>query len=465
MEPPPNYNRSLYLGYVEDVKANRSSTVFSAWSGPRALPPDGTKFDMNCNPKHLGFIWTGPEKEELVTANATRRAELRLHLQNMALGLLWFQQHDDAVSADERASNQKYGLCADEFKDNGHFPTALYVREARRLKTANMFIELDMVASRPGGRPRMRPDSVAVGTFPIDAFPASDVRPAEGGDSLEGYIGMQTSLNAPNTLPVEMMLPPNVTNLVVSVAVGASHVAFSSVRLEPTWMLLGSAAGTLVRLALLERKPTDASSSVVGVDSFGLIPLLKYQSEVAALQPLIKYDDINSVPIDLMLPMQVLGPHGVGQNIQPSFHAAAADVLTRGLATVWLYGAVLAANSTVRQLATARPVPADAVGWADLSTGDQFFPAAWRCADAGWVAPQPSARAHFNPHDPILPSDWDSWIAKSFALDAGAPDTYRPQRRASTMGTAAAATATISRGRAAALLYAQALRRSEQLQN
>ena len=463
-EPPPSYNRTRYLGYVEDVKANRSATVFSAWSGPRALPPTGTKFDMNCSPRHLGFIWTGPEKEELVTANATRRAELRLHLRNMALGLLWFQQHDDAVSAHERASNQAYGLCADEFKDNGHFPTALYVREARRLKVANMFIELDMVAARPGGRPRMRPDSVAVGTFPIDAFPASDVRPAEGGTSLEGYIGMQTSLNAPNTLPVEMMLPPNVTNLVVSVAVGASHVAFSSVRLEPTWMLLGSAAGTLVRLAL-ERNPTDprSSSSVGGVDGLGSIPLLTYQSEVAALHPLIKYDDLSSVPAGQRLPMQVLGPHGVGQTIRPSFHAAAADVLTRGLATVWLYGAVLAANSTVRRLATARPVPAGASGWADLSANDPFFPTAWRCADAGWVAPPPSARALFNPHDPILPSDWDAWLAKAFALEGRAPD--RPQRRASALdkgAAAAAATATISRGDAAALLYAQALRRSVQ---
>ena len=58
--PPPSYNRSLYLGYVEDVKAGRLTSVWNAWSGPRALPPEGTKFDINCNPRPLGFIWAGP---------------------------------------------------------------------------------------------------------------------------------------------------------------------------------------------------------------------------------------------------------------------------------------------------------------------------------------------------------------------------------------------------------------------
>ena len=249
--PPPGYNRTLYLGYVDDVTAGRSTTIFSAWSGPRALPPAGTKFDMNCNPAHLGFIWAGPEKEALVTANASRRAAIIGRFRGMALGLLYFQQNDPAVAPAERAANRQYGLCADEFGDTGHFPHQLYIREARRLRVPDMFTERDMVPSRPGGRPPLRPDSVAVGTFPIDSFPCSEEKPvAMDGTSLEGYIGMQSAMVAANTIPVSAMLSPNVTNLVVPVAVGASHVAFSAVRLEPTWMLLGSAAGVLTHLSL-----------------------------------------------------------------------------------------------------------------------------------------------------------------------------------------------------------------------
>eukprot|EP01052_Picozoa_sp_SAG31_P025287 SAG31_NODE_2208_length_6187_cov_5.255749_6_plen_283_part_00 len=40
------------------------------------------------------------------------------------------------------------------------------------------------------------------------------------------------------------------TNLVVPTAVSASHVTFSSMRMEPQWMVLGHAAGVLAALAL-----------------------------------------------------------------------------------------------------------------------------------------------------------------------------------------------------------------------
>eukprot|EP00035_Acanthoeca_spectabilis_P009000 m.161375 g.161375 ORF g.161375 m.161375 type:complete len:273 (-) comp14574_c0_seq1:11-829(-) len=48
-----------------------------------------------------------------------------------------------------------------------------------------------------------------------------------------------------------LLLPQRteVTNLVVSTAVSASHVVFSSIRMEPQWMVLGHAAGVLASLA------------------------------------------------------------------------------------------------------------------------------------------------------------------------------------------------------------------------
>lgn len=49
-----------------------------------------------------------------------------------------------------------------------------------------------------------------------------------------------------------MLLPkPNeAMNVLVPVAVSASHVGFGCVRLEPTWMILGQAAGTLAAMAV-----------------------------------------------------------------------------------------------------------------------------------------------------------------------------------------------------------------------
>jgi hypothetical protein len=72
--------------------------------------------------------------------------------------------------------------------------------------------------------------------------------------AMEGYVGMESEAVAPSTLPATIMLPARTAgsphNLLVSTAVSASHVAFSAVRLEPTWMMLGSAAGMIATLAI-----------------------------------------------------------------------------------------------------------------------------------------------------------------------------------------------------------------------
>lgn len=58
-------------------------------------------------------------------------------------------------------------------------------------------------------------------------------------------------------------------------------------------------------------------------------------------------------------------PWGVGDDIIPSFKAAAASVLTRALGAHWLYGASLAVNSSVASVAPQPEVPTD-VRWCDL---------------------------------------------------------------------------------------------------
>src|SRR5260370_35127732 len=54
-------------------------------------------------------------------------------------------------------------------------------------------------------------------------------------------------------VPYGAIVPKGVEGLLVPVAISATHVAFSAVRMDPTWMSMGQAAGVAAVLSLREK--------------------------------------------------------------------------------------------------------------------------------------------------------------------------------------------------------------------
>ena len=131
-----------------------------------------------------------------------------------------------------------------------HFPFQLYVREGRRLVGEYTLSERN-ITKQPGlvSEPD-HADAIAVGEFPIDSFPTQKRQPGDD-QVLEGYLGMLGGITRPYQIPYRIMNPGKLDGLVVPVAASTTHVAFSSIRLEPTWMALGQAAGVAAHLALV----------------------------------------------------------------------------------------------------------------------------------------------------------------------------------------------------------------------
>ena len=67
---------------------------------------------------------------------------------------------------------------------------------------------------------------------------------------LEGYLGMLDAITRPYQIPYRIMIPERINGLIVPVAASTTHVAYSSIRMEPTWMALGQAAGVAAHLAI-----------------------------------------------------------------------------------------------------------------------------------------------------------------------------------------------------------------------
>ncbi|MEZ6099935.1 MAG: FAD-dependent oxidoreductase [Pirellulaceae bacterium] len=263
-EPPPGYDRSNYLSYFDDLRAGRLA-------GPKVLKPGrgydpkhfntlvralsvtnipNNKTDVNMNPRPLGFPFA-EENRGYIEGNEATRDEIRERIRNLTLGLIWFLQHDAEVPEEHRKLANELHFPNDEFMDDEqHFPFQLYVREGRRL-----IGEITLTEHHITGKDvaiTHHPDTIAIGEFPIDSFPCRKRQPSDT-VVLEGYLGMLDHITRPYEIPYRIMIPKRIDGIIVPVAASTTHVAYSSIRMEPTWMALGQAAGTAAHLAI-ERK-------------------------------------------------------------------------------------------------------------------------------------------------------------------------------------------------------------------
>ena len=245
---PPNYDRTRYLGYLEDYQSGNWDKPNLTGMALSIAPIPNRKTDVNMNPRSIGFVFA-EENKGYVEGTWAQREAICERIRNLTLGLLWFLQNDGEVPAPSRELARRYHLSKDEFTDHGNFPFQLYVREARRLVGEFTLSERNITQQAGLPSERAHADAVTVGEFPIDSFP---MRKRQSGDTraLEGYLGMMTEITRPYQVPYRIMVPAKLDGLLAPVAASTTHIAFSSIRLEPTWMALGQAAGTAAHLAL-----------------------------------------------------------------------------------------------------------------------------------------------------------------------------------------------------------------------
>jgi hypothetical protein len=104
-----------------------------------------------------------------------------------------------------------------------------------------------------------KPDVIGMGSYNSDSHNIQRLATADGAVENEG--DMQVAVT-PYQIPYRVMLPKRdqAINLLVPVCFSASHVAYSSLRMEPQYMILGHAAGVAASLALKSEKPVQEIS-------------------------------------------------------------------------------------------------------------------------------------------------------------------------------------------------------------
>jgi FAD-dependent oxidoreductase family protein len=240
LEPPPGYDPTefeLLRRYVEAMDGRLDATDLLGLV-PDLLP--NGKCDVNSIGPFSLNVLDGSNRDYPDGDSPTRARVRERHLHHTQ-ALLWYLARD-VPSRKIVVEMSRWGVCNDEFEDTDGWPHQLYVRDGRRMLGAYVLCEADLLDARP------QPDTVALGSYNIDLreiertwryLPEYERQAAVFN---EGYLSVAVP---PYPIPYRSLIPrrEDATDVLVPVCLSASHVAFGSVRMEPTLMMLGHAAG------------------------------------------------------------------------------------------------------------------------------------------------------------------------------------------------------------------------------
>ncbi|MCC6487256.1 MAG: FAD-dependent oxidoreductase [Candidatus Hydrogenedentes bacterium] len=219
---------------------------------PSPMPEDKTDVNNNgaISTDYIGGSWEYPE------ADYARRAEIWKATLQYIQGFLYFIANDPSVPPALQAEMNTWGLSADEFQDTDHWPHQMYIREARRMIGEYVMHQQDLQTERT------KEDSIGMGSYNSDSHHVQRVpaRPnvefAGDAPAVVNEGDMQVPVQ-PYEIAYRALTPKRAEaeNLLVPVCCSASHVAYSSIRMEPQYMIMGQACGMAAALALRDGVP------------------------------------------------------------------------------------------------------------------------------------------------------------------------------------------------------------------
>ncbi|MBV6640609.1 MAG: FAD-dependent oxidoreductase [Cyclobacteriaceae bacterium] len=168
-------------------------------------------------------------------------------------------------------SGKEVRLLTDNNTSTNGWPSALYIRCGRRmlgdyvLKQQDIQLQTDIK------------DPVCMGYYMVDIYPNRLGVTKKGVLFTEGNV-WEMVCPGPYQIPYESIIPKKgeVENLLVSICISASHIAYSSIRMESTYMVIGESAGIAAAIALQNNQ------SVQGIDRTILEERLqKYNQKLA----------------------------------------------------------------------------------------------------------------------------------------------------------------------------------------
>ena len=177
------------------------------------------------------------------------RARIWKFHQDFLRGITHFLRTDPSAPEKLRERARVAGFDPGQFDETAGWPHQLYVREARRMISSYVVTQRDLEGLTDPG------DSVGLASYGVDDWPYA-MHPLEGKIALQGgefsMLYLEDKHRGIYKIPYRAITPHEreCSNLLVPVCCSASHIAMTSIRMEPVWMTLGEAAGIAASLAI-----------------------------------------------------------------------------------------------------------------------------------------------------------------------------------------------------------------------
>lgn len=160
-----------------------------------------------------------------------------------------WQAHVDHVRTLNDFTGNDVRLLSNQNESSNGWPH-LYIRQARRMVGDYVITQQDIQLQTDPPNP-----IIGMGYYKNDVYPNRLVVLEDGTIAYEGQLWILAN-PGPYQIPYGAITPKKdeVTNLLVPLCMSASHVAYSSIRMEATYMVMGESAGIAAALALKNKK-------------------------------------------------------------------------------------------------------------------------------------------------------------------------------------------------------------------
>lgn len=166
-------------------------------------------------------------------------------------------------------TGKEFRLLSGNNEDTNGWPGYLYIRGGRRMKGEYVMTQKDLQLQTNV------PTPICLGYYMVDIYPNRMGVLDDGTLVTEGNV-WEYVCPGPYQIPYGAIIPrkSEIQNLLVPLCMSASHIAYSSIRMEATYMLMGESAGVAAALSLKSGK------AVQDIDRAELTRLLKKYGQI-----------------------------------------------------------------------------------------------------------------------------------------------------------------------------------------